>query len=142
MADKTKKIYETKDFTAPFPIMPVGKSYNSRATSVTGANITSGSVTRVSPENQSEAGTLIRCMTCRYKAPMEAFMSDNKMIFKGCPECGQIDRSKMVYIDEEGITVPNESNIHLKDFSDYINKAPKNYGKPKPVEHQLRQNII
>jgi len=126
----------------PFPIMPVGISSRSPSTASVTSNITGDGNVRVSPESRSEAGLLTRCMTCSYKAPEQSFMSKNKMIFSGCPECGEIDRGKMVYINEDGIKVPNEAHGEPKDFSKFVNNQPKSYGKPKPVEHQLRQNFI
>lgn len=126
--EKKKREIETN----PFPITPVGRGYPPSSTLIG----KSGNV-RVSPESRSEAGVLTRCMNCNHKAPQQNFLSSNKMVFNGCPNCGEIDRSKMVYINEDGI-IPNESHGHPKDFSYYVNQ-PKKYQKAKPVEHQLRQ---
>lgn len=132
--DKKEKNKKKELETAPFPVIPVGRGFPSSTL------IGKGGIVRVSPESRSEAGILTRCMTCNHKAPQQEFLSENKIIFKGCPNCGEIDRSKMVYISEDGI-IPNEANGHPKDFSEYVGKE-KQYDKMKPIEHQLRQNFI
>lgn len=115
MDDKKNK---EKDYT-PVPIVTVsGREFN----------VFSNRGNARGKTHISEAGIVIRCMTCNYEAPDEIFMSKSGG-FSGCPECGDINVSHMVFMDEDGLQVPNDRTSPGEYLQDEFVR--------KPVQHTI-----
>jgi len=115
MANKDEKKKKTEgEITL---VIPVSKSFvNSRSSGDLGEAFISGN-TRIHPTFQTEVGTEMRCMTCGYQAPEYSFQSENQLSFEGCPECKNIDHSKFIAYNEEGLIGMNKTRTNPENYS-------------------------
>ena len=68
--------------------------------------------TRAHPVHKTEEGTEMQCMCCGYQAPEFSFMSENMLSFKGCPVCANIDHTKYIKFNEDGLIGINKNRTN------------------------------
>lgn len=120
MSRKEKKDY-TKQLVYPVSrkgmenlISKVSRNF-SQQNNMQSTNLKGGE-TRPDPIHKTEFGTQQKCMNCGYMSVEESFLSENLLSFCGCPQCGNIDHSKFIKFNEDGLIGINEARTSPQDF--------------------------